>query len=122
MNDQYDRRNAAWRAAQQWRERAQSSSRWRGPKLFLAWIVFGLMMLIGLVIALVFLLVGWLAMPLLRRRFRKRTEQMRAQAEQAARRASGQGPRAGGKGNVIEGDYSVEPKSGSGEEQRHDRQ
>lgn len=119
MNDQYDRRNAAWRAAQQWRERAQSSSRWRGPKLFLAWIVFGLMMLIGLVIALVFLLVGWLAMPLLRRRFRKRTEQMRAQAEQAARRASGQGPRAGGQGNVIEGDYSVEPKSG--EEQRHDR-
>lgn len=113
MNDQYDRRNAAWRAAQQWREKAQSSSRWRGPKLFLAWVVFGLLMLIGLVIALVFLLVGWLAMPLLRRRFRKRTEQMRAQAEQAARRASGQGPGSGSGngGNVIEGDYSVDKPS-----------
>lgn len=111
MNDQQDRRNAAWRAAQQWRERAQRSSRWRGPKLFLAWVVFGVLMLIGLVIALVFLLVGWLAMPLLRRRFRKRTEHMRAQAEQAARRATGQGPRSGGNGRVIEGDYSVEPKA-----------
>ena len=110
MNDQYDRRNAAWRAAQQWREKAQSSARWRGPKPFFAWGVFGLLMLVGLVIALVFLLVGWLAMPLLRRRFHKRTEQMRAQAEQAARRASGQGPGRDHSGNVIEGDYSVEPE------------
>jgi len=119
MNDQYDRRNAAWRAAQQWREKAQSSSRWRGPKLFLAWVVFGLLMLVGLVIALVFLLVGWLAMPLLRRRFRKRTEQMRAQAEQAARRAGGHGPGSGNRGNVIEGDYSVDKSSS--ESNRHDR-
>lgn len=119
MNDQHDRRNPAWRAAQQWRQRARTNSRWRGPKLFLAWIVFAFLMLIGLVMALVFLLVGWLALPLLRRRFRERTEQMRAQKEQADRRAGGQMPSSASEGSIIEGDYSVEPKSA--EEKRNDR-
>ncbi len=115
MADQHNRRNAAWRAAQDWRQRAQSSSRWRGPKLFLAWLVFGVMMVMGLIIALVFLLIGWIAMPFLRHRLRKRTAHMRAQAQAAADRAAGR-DRAGRNqsGNVIEGDYSVE-------ENRNDR-
>ncbi|WP_347332442.1 hypothetical protein [Marinimicrobium locisalis] len=108
MADQYNRRNAAWRAAQDWRQRAQSSGRWRGPKLFLAWLVFGVLMVMGLIIALVFLLIGWIAMPFLRHRLRKRTEHMRAQAQAAADRAAGRGARTDQRGNVIEGDYSVE--------------
>ncbi|MGD8176690.1 hypothetical protein [Marinimicrobium sp. ARAG 43.8] len=116
MNDQFNQRNAAWRSAQQWRARAQSSSRWRGPKLFLAWLVFGVMMIIGLVVALVFLLVGWLAMPFLRRRMRKRTEEMRARAEQAARHGRGDTRRS--RGNVIEGDYSVESNDGQSDPKR----
>lgn len=105
MNDQFHRQNAAWRAAQQWRERAKESQRWRGPKLFLAWLVFGVLMILGLVLALLFLLLGWLAMPIIRWRLRKRAEQMRAQAERAAQRAGGAGS---GRGRVIEGDYSVD--------------
>ncbi|WP_027331109.1 hypothetical protein [Marinimicrobium agarilyticum] len=115
MADQHNRRNAAWRAAQDWRQRAQSASRWRGPKLFLAWLVFGVLMVMGLIIALVFLLIGWIAMPFLRHRLRKRTEHMRAQAQAAADRAAGRSSRSGsrgdGRGNVIEGDYSVEDKN-----------
>lgn len=115
MADQHNRRNAAWRAAQDWRQRAQSTSRWRGPKLFLAWLVFGVLMVMGLIIALVFLLIGWIAMPFLRHRLRKRTDHMRAQAQAAADRAAGRTSRSGSRGdnrggNVIEGDYSVEDK------------
>ncbi|MEQ6888405.1 hypothetical protein ABE957_06945 [Halomonas sp. CS7] len=86
MPDSRDpRNNAAWRAAQQWQQRARQTragSPLGGLKLLLIWLLFGTMMIIAMVLGLFFLLVGWAMMPFLRHRMRKRMEQMRAdQAE-----------------------------------------
>lgn len=75
-------RNAAWRAAQQWRERAsrtRPSQGTNGLKLILTWLLFGVMMIVGTVLGLFFLLIGWAMLPFLRYRMKKRMEQMRAQ-------------------------------------------
>ncbi|MGJ7460552.1 hypothetical protein ACR80S_05445 [Halomonas sp. MA07-2] len=77
--------NPAWRAAQAWQQRArqtQGSGLLGGLKMLLAWLLFGAMMIVALVLGLFFLLLGWALMPLLRYRLKKRMEQMRAdQAE-----------------------------------------
>jgi len=86
MSDPHDpRHNPAWQAARQWQARARQA-RPQGLlgtlKLLLIWLLFGVMMIVALVLGLVFLLLGWALMPLLRYRLKKRMEQMRAdQAE-----------------------------------------
>ncbi|WP_416139455.1 hypothetical protein ACM26W_03345 [Halomonas sp. HK25] len=81
--DQRD--NPAWRAAQAWQQRArqtQGSGLLGSLKMLLAWLLFGAMMIIAMVLGLFFLLLGWALMPLLRYRLKKRMEKMRAdQAE-----------------------------------------
>lgn len=84
MTDQRNdyRHNAAWQAAQQWKERARRarpSSRMSGPKLILTWLLFGVMMIVGTILGLFFLLVGWAMLPFLRHRMKKRMERMRAE-------------------------------------------
>ncbi|HET8790463.1 MAG TPA: hypothetical protein VFM75_04590, partial [Modicisalibacter sp.] len=79
-NDRQD--NAAWQAARQWQERARQArpaSSMSGPKMILTWLLFGTMMIVGTVLGLFFLLVGWLMLPLLRHRMKKRAEAFRAQ-------------------------------------------
>lgn len=73
--------NAAWQAARQWQERARQTrptQKASGLRLLLTWLAFGVMMIIGTVIGLFLLLVGWALMPFARRRMKKRMEQMRA--------------------------------------------
>ncbi|GHE22249.1 hypothetical protein [Halomonas urumqiensis] len=75
------RQNAAWQAAQQWRERARQNNAGgplSGLKMLLAWLLFGAMMIVAVILGLFFLLLGWALMPLLRYRMKKRMEQMRA--------------------------------------------
>ncbi|SEL58410.1 hypothetical protein [Halomonas daqiaonensis] len=87
MPDPHDPRrdshqNAAWRAAQQWQERARqthASGPLGGLKLLLTWLLFGVMMIVAMVLGLFFLLIGWAMMPFLRHRMKKRMEQMRAE-------------------------------------------
>ena len=129
MPDSRDpRHNAAWRAAQQWQQRARQT-RPGGPlgglKLLFTWLLFGVMMIVAMVLGLFFLLVGWAMMPFLRHRMKKRMEQMRAdRAEDVegsvhyretryreGRDASGRYREQ----QVLEGDYEVR------EEQRKDR-
>ncbi|WP_010627647.1 hypothetical protein [Halomonas sp. KM-1] len=75
------RRNAAWQAAQQWRTRANQPH--RGPlsglKLILTWLLFGMLLIVGTVLGLFFLLLGWAMLPIVRYRMKKRLEQLRAE-------------------------------------------
>jgi hypothetical protein len=79
------RQNAAWQAAQQWRDRARQT-RPTGLadsfKLLLTWLLFGVMMIVAMVLGLFLLLVGWAMLPFLRHRMKKRMEQMRADQAQ----------------------------------------
>lgn len=111
--------NAAWMAARQWRERARQArptGGMSGPRLVLTWLLFGAMMIVGTLLGLVFLLVGWLMLPFLRHRMKKRMEQMRAeQAEDVGGGAHREAPsrerearRGRGVGHdTLEGDYVV---------------
>ncbi|WP_163558470.1 hypothetical protein [Halomonas sp. NO4] len=86
MPDPHDpRRNPAWQAAREWQQRArqsQSSGLLGSLKMLLAWLLFGALMIVALVLGLVFMLLGWALMPLLRHRLKKRMEQMRADQAQ----------------------------------------
>ncbi|MGM0703209.1 MAG: hypothetical protein ACQEUG_12520 [Pseudomonadota bacterium] len=86
MPDPHDpRRNPAWHAAQQWQRRArqsQGSGLLGSLKMLLAWLLFGTLMIVAMVLGLVFLLLGWALMPLLRHRLKKRMEQMHADQAQ----------------------------------------
>ncbi|MGR4070052.1 hypothetical protein [Billgrantia sp. C5P2] len=121
MFDRNDpRRNAAWQAAQQWRTRANQAP--RGPlgglKLILTWLLFGLLLIVGTVLGLFFLLLGWAMLPIVRYRMKKRLEQIRA--EQAKDAGSGyhysetryrethhRGRPSPGEHELLEGDYQV---------------
>lgn len=80
------RRNAAWQAAQQWRNRASQAP--RGPlggiKLILTWLLFGVLLIVGTVLGLFFLLLGWAMLPIMRYRMKKRFEQVRAEQAESA--------------------------------------
>lgn len=122
------RRNAAWQAAQQWRTRANQQP--RGPlsglKLILTWLLFGVLLIVGTVLGLFFLLLGWAMLPIVRYRMKKRLEQLRAeQAKDAgggyhyrethARETySGEAHYRGSEPELLEGNYEVrddKPKS-----------
>ncbi len=118
MTDPNDpRHNPAWQAARQWQARARQT-RPQGLlgtlKLLLIWLLFGVMMVVALVLGLVFLLLGWALMPLLRYRLKKRMEQMRAdQAEDVG----GDYREPQGRHETLEGHYEV--KSEQDDERRH---
>lgn len=113
------RRNAAWQAAQQWRNRTSQTP--RGPlggvKLILTWLLFGLLLIIGTVVGLFLLLLGWAMLPIMRYRMKKRFEQLRAeQAESAGGsyhygethfRQSRPGTHQQGETELLEGEYEV---------------
>ncbi len=116
------RHNAAWQAARQWQQRArqpQGNGLLGSLKMLLAWLLFGTLMIVALVLGLVFLLLGWALMPLLRYRLKKRMEQMRAdRAEDVGggyhyretryreTRSTGGTSR---EQQVLEGDYEIKP-------------
>lgn len=80
-----DQRNAAWQAANQWRARAaqsQPTGFMGSVKLLLTWLAFGALMIVGVVLGLFFLLIGWAMMPFVRHKMKKRMEQMRANQAQ----------------------------------------
>ncbi len=80
-----EQRNAAWQAAHQWRARAaqtQPTGLVGSLKLLLTWLAFGVLMIVGVVLGLFFLLVGWAMMPFVRHKMKKRMEQMRADQAQ----------------------------------------
>lgn len=130
-SDQRD--NPAWRAAQAWQQRARQT---RGGgllgslKMLLAWLLFGTMMIVAMVLGVLFLLLGWALMPLLRYRLKKRIEKMRA--EQAEDLGSGFHYREtryretrGADGSyreqqVLEGDYEVKGDEPGGKETPRD--
>lgn len=115
-----DQRNAAWQAAHQWRARA-AQSRPTGVmgsvKLLLTWLAFGALMIVGMVLGLIFLLVGWAMMPFVRHKMKKRMEQMRAEQAQdigggyaSQRHSSSQNQASHGHRphqDVLEGSYEV---------------
>ncbi|MDR5868343.1 hypothetical protein [Halomonas koreensis] len=108
------RHNAAWRAARQWQQRAHQarpSGSAGGLRLLFTWLVFGALMVVGVVLGLFFLLVGWAMLPFLRHRMKKRMERMRA--EQAEDVGGGvhyretRSPDGRRDMEVLEGDYEV---------------
>ena len=120
MFDNDPRRNAAWQAAQQWRARAHQTP--RGPlgglKLIVTWLLFGLLLIVGTVLGLFFLLLGWAMLPIVRYRMKKRLEQIRAeQAKDAGggyhyrethyRETRYRGNPGAGEHELLEGDYEV---------------
>ncbi|MDY7114792.1 hypothetical protein RAN53_00385 [Halomonas sp. SSL-5] len=125
------RQNPAWRAAQAWQQRARQSQGGGlldSLKMLLAWLLFGTLMIVAMVFGLIFLVLGWALMPLLRHRLKKRMEQMRA--EQAEDVDGGsfhyqesryrETHTAGGsytEQQVLEGDYEI--KGGETREEEH---
>lgn len=113
MTDQRHERqyNAAWQAAQQWQERARQARPSRsmsGPRLFLTWLMFGTMLIVGTVLGLFFLLLGWLMLPLIRYRMKKRVEAFRAQkAQDIGGDYRGHARPHDTRLHVLEGDYEV---------------
>ncbi|WP_328716650.1 hypothetical protein VO226_14800 [Halomonas elongata] len=107
------RSNAAWRAAQQWQQRARQAKpggNVSGIKLLFTWLFFGVMMIIGTVIGLVFLLIGWAMLPFLRHRMKKRMEAMRADQAQDISGGTYREPRSNDRARdhqVLEGDYET---------------
>lgn len=112
-----DKHNPAWRTAQQWRERAQQArpnGAMSGLRLFFTWMLFGALMIVGTVVGLFFLLIGWAMLPFLRYRMKKQMERMRAEH---ATDIGGEGEvhqhtqRPGPDQQVLEGDYEVKKDS-----------
>ena len=117
-----DQRNAAWQAANQWRARAaqtQPTGVAGSLRLLLTWLAFGALMIVGVVLGLFFLLIGWAMMPFMRHKMKKRMEQMRAQQAQDIGGGYSQGHSQGhasthssaqnrpGHQDVLEGSYEV---------------
>jgi len=108
--------NAAWQAAQQWRERARQARPSQGTgglKLLATWLLFGVMMIVGTLLGLFFLIIGWAMLPFLRQRMKKRAEAFRADHAQPAggngAQESTQSPDETRTSHVLEGDYRVKP-------------
>ncbi|WP_048305838.1 hypothetical protein [Halomonas sp. PR-M31] len=114
--------NAAWQAARQWQARARQArptadasgstsngSKSNGFKLILTWLMFGVVMVVGTLFGLFFLLIGWLMLPLVRHRMKKRMEQMRADQAQDIGTGSAQPEhqRSHREQQVLEGDYRI---------------
>ncbi|WP_139312448.1 hypothetical protein, partial [Chromohalobacter japonicus] len=84
-----------------------------GLKLLATWLLFGAMMIVGTLLGLFFLIIGWAMLPFLRHRMKKRAEAFRADH---ARPAGGNGAQDASAqdtthaSQVLEGDYHV--KSG----------
>ncbi|MCL7928528.1 hypothetical protein [Halomonas llamarensis] len=112
----HNQRNAAWQAAHQWRARA-AQTRPDGLmgtiKLFFTWLAFGVLMIVGVVLGLLFLLVGWAMMPFVRHKMKKRMEAMRAnQAQDVGGGHAHQQSRH--RQDVLEGHYEVKDKDRRG--------
>lgn len=121
MFDRNDpRHNAAWQAARQWRARAHQPPRGilGGLKLVMAWLLFGALLIIGTLLGLFFLLLGWALLPIVRYRMKKRLEQVRA--EQARDAGGGyhsheahsyeahyRETRQSGEHELLEGEYEI---------------
>lgn len=104
-----DQRNAAWQAANQWRARAtqtQASGVMGSLKLLLTWLAFGALMIVGVVLGLFLLLIGWAMMPFMRHKMKKRMEQMRAQQAQDI----GGGYAHSDNQDALEGSFEVKDK------------
>lgn len=104
--------NAAWQAARQWQERARQarpSQRAGGFRLLLTWLAFGVMMIIGTILGLFFLLIGWAMLPFVRHRMKKRMEQMRADnAEDVSAGTHAHSEHEPSRAHdLLEGDYEV---------------
>ncbi|WP_110598588.1 MULTISPECIES: hypothetical protein [Salinicola] len=112
MTDNRQNDNAAWRAAQQWRERVQQTRPSQGAsgiRLLLTWLLFGAMLIIGTLLGLFFLVIGWAMLPFLRHRMKKRAEQVRASRAQYAGGSADHGGEAatGRSQRVLDGEYEV---------------
>lgn len=107
-----DPRNAAWQAAHQWRARADQTrpdGLMGSVKLLFTWLAFGALMIVGVVLGLFFLLIGWAMMPFVRHKMKKRMEQMRAQQAQDV--GGGQGSHSDSRQEALEGSYEVKSES-----------
>ncbi|MDR5873673.1 hypothetical protein LPL18_013935 [Halomonas sp. CUBES01] len=105
-----DQRNAAWQAAHQFRARAtrtQPNGVMGSLKLLFTWLAFGLLMIVGVVLGLFFLLVGWAMMPFVRHKMKKRMEQMRAQQAQDIGGSRSASSAERGRHDVLEGQYEI---------------
>lgn len=60
------RGNNAGRTSRGWRDRIRPRGGMSGPRMFLAWLLFAMLIVAGFVIGLVFLVLGWILLPLLR--------------------------------------------------------
>lgn len=105
-----DQRNAAWQAANQWRARAaqtQPTGIIGSLKLLLTWLAFGALMIVGVVLGLFFLLIGWAMMPFVRHKMKKRMEQMRADQAQDIGGSHTNPDKHPGQYDALEGSYEV---------------
>ncbi|UTA79243.1 hypothetical protein J4377_15005 [Halomonas sp. XH26] len=105
-----DQRNAAWQAANQWRARAaqtQPTGLMGSIKLLLTWLAFGALMIVGAVLGLFFLLIGWAMMPFVRHKMKKRMEQMRADNAQDVGGGYAYRDTSTSQHDAIEGSYEV---------------
>ncbi|WP_110666581.1 hypothetical protein [Salinicola halophilus] len=104
--------NAAWQAAERWRERVNQTRPHRqmsGLRLVFTWLLFGAVLILGTLLGLFFLVVGWAMLPFLRHRMKKRAEQMRAsQASYAG--GSADTHEAPHSQRVLDGEYEVREK------------
>lgn len=106
MKEAFGRRGGWWNR-RNWRERLQSRSNLSGFKLVLAWLVLGTLMIIGFFVGLVFLLLGWLLMPLLRYGWVKRAHRQGAAGSGAGGPFDAGKQSQQGAARVIEGEYQV---------------
>jgi hypothetical protein len=105
-----DQRNAAWQAANQWRAQAaqtQPTGLMGSIKLLLTWLAFGALMIVGVVLGLFFLLIGWAMMPFVRHKMKKRMEQMRADNAQDVGGGYAYSDTSTSQHEAIEGSYEV---------------
>ncbi|SPJ34047.1 hypothetical protein [Kushneria phyllosphaerae] len=94
--------NAAWRMAEEMKSRARTAQPSRQPgafKMLGAWMVFGILLMLGSVLALFFILLGWAMMPLVRHRMKK-------QAGRQGQTWQGHTSAAGGHA-TLEGEYEI---------------
>ncbi|WP_106476012.1 hypothetical protein [Phytohalomonas tamaricis] len=102
------RYNAAWRMAEQWKQRMgqqRPSQGMSGFKMLGAWLLFGMLLLVGTLFALFFLVIGWALMPLLRYKMKKRAERFSHTYEGQASSKHGSAHYH----HVLEGEYEAKP-------------
>lgn len=113
MNAHRKQRPHPWQHVHRWQYRVglQPHRGMGGIRLFFTWLALGLLIVIGLTLGLVFMLLSWLLLPVLRHVLKRRFQHMQESGSAPANDPFTNMPRRHSRQQeTLEGDYTVESR------------